>query len=120
MLFRPLAQRIADYLNLDGKLDTRKTMFCILNMGSSGGIIGLLMLIVLALIHKLTLDVLIVETVLITFGSWASASAAFRDIQRNETPGLHPSKWFVRLCMMPFVIYMFVTAALVAYVLTVS
>ncbi|MCD8127014.1 MAG: hypothetical protein LUD82_06000 [Clostridiales bacterium] len=106
IIFGKLAQNIADYLNLDGKLDRQKTLFCLLNVTSSGGLVGLFFLVVLAVYNNVNYGTVIAVLVAVAVIGWFDALRAFRNVERRQVPVKH-ANYFLALYIAPIVLYLF-------------
>lgn len=106
MLFFPISQRIADYLNQDGKLEERKAVYCILSTAASGGLLGLALMLILALAGALSPHMLLLEMLVVVLGGLADSLRSFGYVERREGLGLKPGRRFVFLCFLPMIVFL--------------
>ncbi|MCD8085596.1 MAG: hypothetical protein LUF28_04605 [Clostridiales bacterium] len=111
IIFGKLAQKIADYLNMDGRLDRQKTLFCLLNVTSSGGIVCLFLLVVLAVYSTITYGLVMVVLLAVSVIGWFDALRQFRTVERRRAPVKNAS-YFMALCIAPMILYLFVAEIL--------
>ncbi|MCD8342293.1 MAG: hypothetical protein LUC87_09130 [Clostridiales bacterium] len=111
IIFGRLAQNIADYLNMDGKLERQKTLFCLLNVTSSGGIVCLFLLLVLAIYSDISYGLVMVVLLAVAVIGWFDALRAFRQVERRRVPVKH-ANYFMALYIAPIVLYLFVAEIL--------
>ncbi len=111
IIFGKLAQKIADYLNMDGRLDRQKTLFCLLNVTSSGGIVCLFLLAVLAVYSTITYGLVMVVLLAVSVIGWFDALRQFRTVERRRAPVKHAG-YFMALCIAPMILYLFVAEIL--------
>lgn len=105
MLFFSITQAIADYLNQDGKLAKRRLLFCLLNVTSSGGLVGLFLLAVLAYLRSVTpATLLIVLFAIVVFGAGDSLLALHR-VEYRRTQKRYSSR-FTLLCVAPLALFL--------------
>ncbi|MCD8367104.1 MAG: hypothetical protein LUC48_03660 [Clostridiales bacterium] len=111
IIFGRLAQNIADYLNMDGKLERQKTLFCLLNVTSSGGLVGLFFLVILSIYGNVNYGTVMVVLLAVAVIGWFDALRAFRQVERRRVPVKH-ANYFLALYIAPIVLYLFVAEIL--------
>ncbi len=105
VLFKPITQRIADYLNMDGKLKDRKLLFIILNLTSSGGLVGIALLGLVAWYGAITVTSVFVVFLFIVVLGLIDSLTSFNNVEIRHNPPAHP-KMVVPMCLVPFIAFL--------------
>ncbi len=105
VVLRGLAQIIADYLNMDGKLAERKLLFVVLNVTSSGGIVGIAIMGLFAIFGYTSFATTMGIFLLMVFLGAIDALSAYKEVEVRRVEVKY-AKYMPVLCVLPMILYL--------------